>query len=758
MKKPILLILGISCLFISCRSDVQRIRLQSATREKLIQQIRLPHQEVQISLSATELRDALRKSAMGAAYYYSYVLESQGASEQALQFLINEIEDQTPFAGRAALRFIDLWAKGVKHNFNVYQALLPLVKNPDQSDPSLLFSIGYAAFSQKKFQESLDYITRIDPNQMDLYPFGRSAQMIIALSQSALELPDWQSDLNNFFLKKRGNKESLFAAEWLKENNISTPSTALYEAINLDAKNDHANAYSMFKNYINQLGPAALNRHPMLWQQFANISGRAKQRSQAVSLISENLSLLSGETLFQAQGALGALLFNMGNHKTALTHLEKAIAYPTQGEGLDRIIWYYISALYQQGAMNQFIAGTAQVAKIWHNPQYFRALFQRILNDLVSKQFFHYAYDLYRNALYQHTDSLTAVHYAWVLSRALFHRMLILPKGIDEKMLYNALLTDALAVPWSYPSIMAYTVLDEVPPFYQEKDIVPLTIEGKVSNFMHTKTDAMNPVYKNFSERALGPGMVNDDIYALGFLYYGLVQYPELYPRLSAKLKRMRSRLSTNALRLLGREFNRLDMPADSINMVIVTMNRKDFEPTKEDYMALYPRGYRKELEEAANTHEIAPHILYGLVWNESLFQKDVVSRANAIGLGQLLEPTAKEMAQRIGMKNFDLNNPQDNLVLTSVYFNWLKNRFDGNIVYVLMAYNAGIGNVRKWVKNTGHFPAEIFIEASPFGDTRSYVRDITADSVVYGYLYFNIPPTQTVRMIFQKLQGDKKR
>lgn len=738
----------------SCQSSKQRVNLSQGARDTLIRQIR-SGDPIDMENDPHKLKQLLMKSGMGAGYYYSYVLESQGDKNQAVQLLINEIEAHTAFSGRAALRFLNLTNNGAQHNFNLYNALIPIVRaHKDNPDYSLLLAIGYAAFNQKKYQEALDYLTAIDPAWLKIYPFSRSANMIISLSQTALELPDWQTDLGNFFLSQRGDKETEWALAWLRKElpSLSIPMYRIYEAVNLDSQNKYLPAYQIFKDFMRS-NSAQMTKQPNLITQFANIAGRAKQRADAIQFLQPYLESLSGDALFQAQSALGALSFNQGQYQQAVRYLSPAIANGTRGKDLDRTIWYYMSAMYQSGHFEQLINEFSRLAYLWEDPYYFRRFLQTVLNDLVSRHYFHYIYQLYKKGLRELADPLTSVHYSWVLARATFHGLVITPDNIDKKNLYNSLLTDSLSIPWSYASIMAYAMLDEVPPFYKDRDIVPLDISGRVTNNTHIRADQDNELYLAFSERALGPSMVSDDIYALGFLYYGLENYPDIYPVISAKLKAMRQQLSTNALRLMGREFERRNFPADSISMMVITTQRDDFEPTKADYIAMYPRGHRVVLEEIAKTYDIPAHIMYGLVWNESLFQNHISSSVGAMGLGQLMPNTAKEMARRINMNEFDLSNPQQNLTLSAVYFDWLRQRFNQNLIHVLMSYNAGLGYVQKWINEWGMYPPEIFVEASPFGETRGYVRDITADSAIYGYLYFNIPPSQTVKTIFPNLK-----
>lgn len=108
----------------------------------------------------------------------------------------------------------------------------------------------------------------------------------------------------------------------------------------------------------------------------------------------------------------------------------------------------------------------------------------------------------------------------------------------------------------------------------------------------------------------------------------------------------------------------------------------------------------------------------------------------------QLMETTAEEHADRISYKynsKEDLFQPETNIALGTAYFNYLLSLYDGNINLALTAYNAGIGNVQKWIdegiiKNDGSD-----IENIPFAETNNYVRKILRDYKIYKELYEKI-------------------
>lgn len=130
--------------------------------------------------------------------------------------------------------------------------------------------------------------------------------------------------------------------------------------------------------------------------------------------------------------------------------------------------------------------------------------------------------------------------------------------------------------------------------------------------------------------------------------------------------------------------------------------------------------------------------IAHGITRQESSFDRTAVSHAGARGMMQLMLPTAREQAGKSGV-GYDASrltsDPAYNVMLGSAYFGRLLNTWDGNIPLAVASYNAGAGNVRKWVRNYGD-PRQTdvlrWIERIPFMETRSYVQRVIENSVVY--------------------------
>jgi soluble lytic murein transglycosylase len=130
----------------------------------------------------------------------------------------------------------------------------------------------------------------------------------------------------------------------------------------------------------------------------------------------------------------------------------------------------------------------------------------------------------------------------------------------------------------------------------------------------------------------------------------------------------------------------------------------------------------------------------HGIMRQESSFERSAVSSAGARGLMQLMPGTARASATRVGT-SYDLSrlteDPAYNVLLGTHHLSLLMDEWGGNAVLVAAAYNAGSGNVRRWIAANGdpRLPgADVvrWIEDIPFSETRNYVQRVIENAVVY--------------------------
>ena len=179
---------------------------------------------------------------------------------------------------------------------------------------------------------------------------------------------------------------------------------------------------------------------------------------------------------------------------------------------------------------------------------------------------------------------------------------------------------------------------------------------------------------------------------------------------------------------LLAAEFARRSGLYDrSINTAERTQRRHDFA-------LRYQTPYRNEIGEAARDARLDEAWVFGLARQESRFVADIVSSAGAIGIMQLMPPTAKWVARKSGRPSFradELDLPSVNAQFGAFYLRYVLDRLDSLPVLATAAYNAGPGRAQTW---RGVTPLEgaVYVETIPFNETREYVKKVLTNAMFY--------------------------
>lgn len=155
----------------------------------------------------------------------------------------------------------------------------------------------------------------------------------------------------------------------------------------------------------------------------------------------------------------------------------------------------------------------------------------------------------------------------------------------------------------------------------------------------------------------------------------------------------------------------------------------------------IYPVNMKDIVLDCARRHGVDPRLVMAVIWQESKFDPSNVSHVGAIGLMQLMPETAKWVAAQKGTKDLDLRtlyDPGVNLDYGTWYLKHLlkavANQAPG-IEWVLAAYNGGIGNVGKWIKQAQEAKTSP-LDTIPFQETRNFVEKVTHSYKMYGTLY----------------------
>jgi soluble lytic murein transglycosylase len=154
---------------------------------------------------------------------------------------------------------------------------------------------------------------------------------------------------------------------------------------------------------------------------------------------------------------------------------------------------------------------------------------------------------------------------------------------------------------------------------------------------------------------------------------------------------------------------------------------------------ALFPKAYWTDLRKYSALNGLDPYLVASLIRQESEFNALALSRANAVGLMQLLPKTGKTVAKQVKLKGYSapqLYTPAVNLQLGTRYFKDMVDKYNGQFEYALAAYNAGADRVGDWLSQGHYRDPQEFVESIPFTETREYVQAILRNANVYRQLY----------------------
>lgn len=150
--------------------------------------------------------------------------------------------------------------------------------------------------------------------------------------------------------------------------------------------------------------------------------------------------------------------------------------------------------------------------------------------------------------------------------------------------------------------------------------------------------------------------------------------------------------------------------------------------------VAYYPLGGWID----AQDYKVDRALVHAIIRQESSFNPQARSGQGAVGLMQLMPTTATYVARvmKVNATSSDMTRSHDNLSVGQHYLQYLLNAtaVDGDLLNLLMAYNAGPGNLAKWQKNLGDDARDplLFMESIPSGETRAYVEKVMASYWIY--------------------------
>lgn len=162
-----------------------------------------------------------------------------------------------------------------------------------------------------------------------------------------------------------------------------------------------------------------------------------------------------------------------------------------------------------------------------------------------------------------------------------------------------------------------------------------------------------------------------------------------------------------------------------------------------------FPRPYHDLVASSARDNGVPESLAFAIMREESAFDSEAVSPANAYGLMQLIEPTARHFAKQIGLPADpkSLTRPSVNIALGCRVLGSLLHRFDDDPLLAIPGYNAGPGRPARWKRERPEADFDVWVEQIPFRETRRYTKRVLASRAAYAFLYGSDEPAQVLSL-----------
>lgn len=230
---------------------------------------------------------------------------------------------------------------------------------------------------------------------------------------------------------------------------------------------------------------------------------------------------------------------------------------------------------------------------------------------------------------------------------------------------------------------------------------------------------------------------------ALQELYF-LRQYQDAWTLLQAEIEHPQ-RLSVNEQFTEGLMLLHLGQISQGMNQIWELAQREEpqeieqwesLRQTTAYWHNLFPFPYRDKILAHARQEKINPLLIISVMRKESTFDPKIDSRVGAIGLMQIVPPTAEWVAEQIGLADYSLTEPEDNIAIGTWYLAHNHHRYEQNSLLAIASYNAGTGNVNQWLQRYDINDPDRFIEQIPYAETKDYVEGVFGNYWNYLRLY----------------------
>lgn len=404
----------------------------------------------------------------------------------------------------------------------------------------------------------------------------------------------------------------------------------------------------------------------------------------------------------------------------ARSRYEQMITYAAENalenEDFDKVLWYYLDNLIKTS--NRSVIAALQIyAPQWHDASYFDDILSLLSYNLLTEQNNKGYYAVYENlSPYMSQDMLSK--YAFIAGR------------LGETGLLGA----------DFPKEKIKAAFKES---YEDPD-GSLYYRLLAAERLNIPFDDIRKSLLRRKKKRNAESDAQAEFLLKECIAQGMEQH--VYPL----FVRFKESIGQNTAAELSKLLAQKELYPQALRTAVHSFGKSD-DPIKQSQLEmLYPRFYKETVENLCTRYELPEYLAYALIRSESFFDKDIRSHAGAVGLTQLMESTAADIARKLKIRTYDISEPALNAEFGIFYLKELIGRLDNSVLLALFSYNAGITKVRRWNAANSELSKDLLLEVLPYKETREYGQKILTAAALYACLYYGKTTHDIVREIMQ--------
>ncbi len=555
----------------------------------------------------------------------------------------------------------------------------------------------------------------------------------------------WKGHFKELFFGYQSSFVHSRAYAFLRKNNLLEPyfnewERDVFTVRDLMGRGQNSQAVETMEKFLAEHPAEASEYVPELVKELGFLYLSLSKYSKGGIFLEKVSSSMSGEGRLYAMEMAGRNFRKAKQYRSAIPLLEEVLLITKDPLQYDRVLWFILDMKLHLNS-DDFLNSLRRTYAHWNNPAYFEDLLDKYITELVERRDWPVIYELFRMISVKGPYSVrfrTGYIVNRVVSLGLFKLTTDELKSLDSwlgSLIYNGKSDKSGSIVGKETAVSRNSLYYIMLLYKNNKSLYDLS-SGVYERqlFSENSVKATRESSWDFQEKLIE-----------GYFDFGLSD--EVY----REAMKGNHTLSYSFLSEVATKLQVRDMFRESLNIIRKYLSEKGLRPDKKLAMLYYPRAFIEAVDNNAEKFELPPYILFSLIREESHFDNRIKSVAGAVGLTQLLPATGEDMAKRlrIDRKNLDLYDPVLNITLGSKHLSDLYNRLK-SIPKALIAYNAGLKRLRQWEKLIPGLPDDLFVEAIPYGETRSYVKKILLSALYYSLLYYDKKAIETLEFFYE--------